>query len=312
MVFAAGLGTRLRPLTESLPKPVVPLVNRPLAAFSLERLAAAGVTHCVVNTHHLADEVVRALEGESFEGMDVMFVREPTLLGTGGGLKNGLTRLIREVGIEPHTPILVMNGDIFFWPDLEGALALHRELDAIATMVLRPDPRAAKLGAVEVDASMQVRRLLGKPDAVDVPLAQQMFTGVHVLSIRAIEGLPDAGCVIRSAYRHWVDDPATRVGGFVDLGEWRDLGTPAELLRANLDLLSGDLRWPSFVPPSDGVLVGEKVEVGEGAQLAEVVLGDGARVAAGVRLERVVVWPGASVSEDVSDAIVAPHATVRG
>jgi mannose-1-phosphate guanylyltransferase len=310
MVFAAGLGTRLRPLTERLPKPVVPLVNRPLASFSLERLAAAGVTDCAVNTHHLADEVPRALEGHAPEAMRVRFVREETLLGTGGGLRNGLRTLVDAVGVDDDSLFLVMNGDIFFWPDLEGAIALHRRLDAVATVVLRPDPRARQLGALEVDADGRVRRLLGRPEEVAAgPLEEHMFTGVHVLSPRALSDLPEEGCVIRRAYRRWIDTGAV-VGGFVDGGAWRDLGTPAEYLRAHLDLLDGALRWPGFEPPPDGVLRGAGATVGEGARLSRVVLGPGARVAPGVSLERAVVWPGTTVTESARDAILAPHARV--
>lgn len=309
MVFAAGLGTRLRPLTERLPKPVVPLMNRPLASFSLERLADAGVTRCAVNTHHLADEVPRALAGFLPDGMDVRFVHEPTLLGTGGGLRNGLRRLLESESVASDTPILVMNGDIFFWPDLEGAVALHRRLDAVATVVLRPDPRARVLGALEVDADGRVRRLLGRPEVVDAPLREMMFTGVHVLSPRALTGLPEEGCVIQRAYRRWIDERQV-VGGFVDDSAWRDLGTPAEYLRAHLELLDGTLRWPGVEVPADGVVCGPGAKVGEGARLDRVVLGPQARVAPGVQLERTVVWAGAEVSTSARDAVIAPHARV--
>lgn len=307
MVFAAGLGTRLRPLTERLPKPVVPLMNRPLASYSLERLAAAGVVRCAVNTHHLAETVPATLEGHLPEGMAVRFVHEPELLGTGGGLRNGIERLLEEASVPEETPVLVMNGDILFWPDLEGALALHRRLEAVATMVLRPDPRARDLGAIEADPDGRVRTLLGSP-SWDGPLEEHMFTGVHVLSLRALRDLPRSGCVIRRGYRQWVDSGAV-VGGFVDEGAWRDLGTPPEYLRAHLDLLDGTLSWPGLEAPGEA-LVDDGASVGEGAALDRVVVGAGARIDAGVRLERVVVWPETHVTEDAADAILAPHATV--
>lgn len=299
MVFAAGLGTRLRPLTDAVPKPAVPLLNRPLASYSLERLAALGIARIAINTHHLGEVAMRELSRHLPAGVDVTFVHEPALLGTGGGLRNAWGRLGGE-------PIVVMNGDILFWPDLEGALALHRRLDAIATVVLRPDPRARELGALEIDGEGRVRRLLGAPD-FGGPLRELMFTGVHVLSPRAFADLPERGCIIRTSYRRWVDEGEV-VGGFVDESPFRDLGTPAEYLRANLDLLRGALRWPGVAPR--GVLVHESARVGEGARLSEVVVGEGARIEAGVSLERVVVWPGTHVAGDARDAVLAPHARV--
>ncbi|MCA9605734.1 MAG: nucleotidyltransferase family protein [Myxococcales bacterium] len=287
MVFAAGLGTRLRPLTDVLPKPVVPLMNRPLASYSLERLAAAGVTRCVLNTHYLADEVPRALEGHVPPGVEVIFSHEPELLGTGGGLRAALERLGPT-----DEPILVMNGDILFWPDLEAALAHHRALGAFATMILRPDPRAARFGAIETDARGRVRRILGTPADVADPLKTQMFTGVHVLSPEVVAALPQQGCVIRGGYQQWLAE-GRLVGGLTDEAPWRDLGTPREYLQAHLDLLSGALPWPS-------------IEAGEG----DVVLGRGTLVDPGVELSRVVSWPGTHVTASASDAILAPHARV--
>ena len=312
MVFAAGLGTRLRPLTERLPKPVVPLLGRPLAAYALERLAAAGVTRCAINTHHLADAVPRALEGFVPEGLEVSFVHEPRLLGTGGGLKNGLLAIGAD---RQDAPIFVMNGDIFFWPDLDGALALHRRLGAVSTVILRRDARAKKLGALETDAHGRVRRLLGAPEALPEEvgaLTEHMFTGVHVLAPRAIADLPDEGCVIRGAYRRWIDEGEV-VGGFVDDAEWRDLGTPGEYHRMHMDLLSGAVRWPGAALPDlrDGEHRGAGASVGEGATLRSVSLGAGASVAAGVQLERSVVWPGAEVLESGRDVIAAPHARIE-
>lgn len=294
MVFAAGLGTRLRPLTDVLPKPVVPLLNRPLASYALERLAALGVREVAINTHHLGAVVERELAGHMPEGVNGRFVHEPSLLGTGGGLRNALGT--------SDEPVVVMNGDIFFWPDLDGAIALHERLGAIATVVLRRDPRARQLGALEVDGEGRVRRLLGRPENVAAPLEELMFTGVHVISPRGLRELPADGCIIRHSYRRWIDEGKV-VGGFVDEGAWRDLGTPTEYLRANMDLLSGTLRWPGA---REAVLG----EAGEGARLDEAVVGRGARIEAGVRLERVVVWPGVRVTEDAREAILAPHTRV--
>lgn len=306
VVFAAGLGTRLRPLTEALPKPAVPLLNRPLAGYSLERLVGLGIRRVALNTHHLGEAVAREVGGDVPAGVEARFVHEERLLGTGGGLRHAVEAL-GHARDEEET--LVMNGDILFWPDLEGALALHRRLGAVATVVLRPDPRARQLGALEIDEEGRVRRMLGRPERVEGPLRELMFTGVHVLSARALRDLPGEGCIIRTSYRRWIDEGEV-VAGFVDESAWRDLGTPGEYLRASVELLRGELGWPSFAP-GDGALVGEGAELGAGVTLVDAVVGPGARVEAGVRLERAIVWAGAHVRADAVDAIVAPHAVVR-
>jgi NDP-sugar pyrophosphorylase family protein len=191
---------------------------------------------------------------------------------------------------------IVMNGDILFWPDLEGALSLHHSLGAIATVVLREDPRARELGALGLDASGRVRTLLGKPEHAGAK--EHMFTGVHVLSARALAELPSQGCIIRTAFRRWIDEGEV-VGGFVDASPWRDLGTPREYLRANLDLVSGRLRWPGV--EASGVLVGEGALV-DGV-LEEAVVGERASVRA--KVVRSVVWAGARVETDAIDCVVA-------
>lgn len=290
MVLAAGLGTRLRPLTEERPKPAVPYGLRPLVCATLEALHRFGVREVAINVHHLADRMPALVDPHLPEGMRARYLHEPVLLGTGGALANAAAWLS-----EPGEPVLVMNSDIVFAPDLKAALDAHRAHDALATMVLRPDPDARRLGAVDVDASGRVRRLLGTP-AHEGPLDERMFTGVHVLAPAAFSDFPTEGCVIRSAYRRWIDDGATVVG-VTDLAPWRDLGTLRAYLDANVALAT------------DGALVHPRAQVDPKAFLRGVVVGEGANVGP-VRLERVVVWPGARVDRDLCDAVVTPERVV--
>lgn len=298
MVFAAGLGTRLRPLTDVLPKPVIPLLHRPLCAYAIEHLARNGATHVVLNTHHLADRVERALAGSP---TPLAFAREPRLLGTGGGVKNAIAHQSRVLGspLAADELVVAFNGDILFAPDLARAIALHRSRDAYATMILRADPDAARYGAIELDHEDRVRRLLGQPDLAG--LRPFMFTGVHVLSARAIADLPDEGCIVRQGYRGWVARGEV-VLGHVEASPWRDLGTPREYLAASLDLLHGPAPGPAIHP---GALVDPA------ASLEDAVVGEGARVGAGVTLRRVIVWPGTRVRESAQDAILFGESVVE-
>lgn len=301
MVLAAGLGTRLRPLTDERPKPAVPVANRPLAWFALDHLARFGVHEVVLNAHHLPRTLETHLRPHLPEGPGVCFVHEGELLGTGGGIRNAAEHLLAG-----EAPVVVMNGDILFGPDLAAALDLHRRLHAVATMVVRPDPQAEQYGAVQADAWGRVRRLLGKPRRVDAALGTYMFTGVHILSRRAFEYLPERGDIVRESYRYWVDEGFT-VGAFVDEAPWRDLGTPASYLETNLDVAAGRLEWPDVQPdPDTGVVVHPNADVDDGVALTESVVGSHAWLRSGIHVHRAVVWDGARVDQSASDVIVTP------
>lgn len=309
MVFAAGLGTRLRPLTDLLPKPVVPLLHRPLAWYALDHLRRAGVVHAVLNTHHLGELVERELRrAPALEGLEMRFAPEPELLGTGGGVRAAVALQARAVGaLGDDDLVIAFNGDIFFAPDLARAVAHHRRHDAYATMILRADPAAQRYGAIEIDEAGRVRRMLGKPDGPG-DLRAMMFTGVHVLSARAVADLPERGCIVRQGYQRWLEREV--IAGYVEDGPWRDLGTPREYLAANLDLLEGRVRWPGIEDPR-ALAIDPSAKVASDAIVETSVVGAGAVVAGGVELRRSVVWPGTAVRESATERITAGDVVVQ-
>jgi mannose-1-phosphate guanylyltransferase len=309
MLFAAGLGTRLRPLTEERPKPGVPVALRPLAALALAHLAQAGAVRVVVNTHHLGASLPGLLGRHAPDGLDLRFVQETALLGTGGGLRHAAHALLEGAGNDEL--VIVMNGDVVFAPDLARAIAHHRAIDAIATMVVRATPGNDGHGAVEIDAAAGlVRRLHRLPEVAPAGLLPVTFTGVHVLSRRAFADLPSEGCIARRAYRRWIDR-GERVGAMVDDSPWRDLGTLGEYLDGNLDLARGSLASPYVTPGVNGSLVASDARVASTARMERCVVGPGASIAAGVQLARVVVWDGVAVVEDAHDAVITPRGVVQ-
>ncbi len=297
MLLAAGLGTRLQPLTEQRPKPIVPVANRPLAAFALEHLARCGAAHIVANTHPQPELVEAELAAACPEGVELRFSRETELLGTGGGVGRA-----RRLFDRLDAPVVVMNGDTLFAPDLQRAVREHRARGAVATMILRPAPDPERFGAIGLDADGWVRTLLGTPDD-DRVRASLMFTGVHVLSPEAFADLPEAGCIIRSSYRRWVDRGAP-VLGLVDESPWADLGTISEYHRLNLELASGSFAWPG-VEPRDGCITPPGLETVSG--ITSSVIGEGATVQGGVTLDRCVVWPETRVTHSASNAVLTPR-----
>lgn len=337
MVLCAGFGTRLRPLTDKLPKPLVPLCGVPLLRFNFALLQNAGVNELVVNTHHLGAEMekgARAIAGELGLGLEVSR-EEKHILGTGGGVRRAQAML-------GGGTFFLLNGDMLFDIDLSAALAAHRAAQAVATMVLAPYPKGASYGAVEVDAGFNVRRIAGRGAPSEPGLTKMHFTGVHIMEPEMLSRLPAEGesDINRTAYVRLIHEGA-KVHGYLQSGYWGDLGAPRSLLRANLDMLEGRVPLDRFRPGGDpfaglqarapGVfvhpsakvdvelpgpaLVREGAVVAAGARIGPgVVLGANVRVDAGAEVERAAVWDSTHIApgERVIDQIAAPGIRVDG
>ncbi len=334
MVLCAGFGTRLRPLTDTCPKPLVPLCGVPLLRYNFAVLQSAGVDEVVVNTHHLGAAMERgAVEQAQSLGLKLTISREERhILGTGGGLKKAASLLAGGT-------FFVLNGDMLFDVDLAAALAAHRAAGAVATMVLAPYPPGATYGAVEVDAQDRVRRIAGRgaSPGPGEKWIKRHFTGVHILEPEALARLPEGESDInRTAYVRLIHDGA-RVLGFVQSGAWADLGAPKSYLRSNIDVLAGRVPLARFKPAVDpwagaqelspGIFVHPGAQLDPSAKLTgplllhadckvaagaevgpEVILGRGVRVDEDARVVRAVCWDTTHLgrSERVEGAIAAP------
>lgn len=301
MVLCAGLGTRLRPLTDERPKPLVPVGDRPLAAWAIDQLAAVGVRRFVANAHHLAAQVEPALRPWcDAHHASLTVLTEAALLGTGGGIRNALPHLGED--------FWVFNGDVLAAPDLRRAAEVHHASDAWMTLILREDPRAAALGAIEVDDAGRVRRILGEGDAPPERLRACVFTGIYLISRRVADDLPAEGCVVRHTLRRLLAR-GERVMGVIDHGPWHDLGTPARYAEAQFALLRGELQ--GFVGSPGGLYRGVGVTVPEAVTLrGPAALGDGVFIEGAGEIARVVAWPGARLQAPARDVIVTPRSVV--
>lgn len=305
MIFGAGLGTRLRPLTEVLPKPVVPFFDRPLAAWSLEHLGRAGARNVVMNTHHGASRAEAAMLAHverTRATLPLSFSREERLLGTAGGMRAAFERQeLRQGRMRDDDVFVVVNGDILFFPDLERIVREHRARGAEATLVLRRVDDPFSLGAVELDPSGRVVAMLAK-ERTHEQGTPAMFTGVHVVSRAILERLPRTGCVVRDGYLRWLG-AGERLFGTIAEEPWMDLGTPRAYRDAHLEVLRGARRLPAF--EAAGAWIDREAQLEPGATIEESVIGRGAKVGP-FRVRRAIVWPGATVRADVDDAIVLP------
>jgi NDP-sugar pyrophosphorylase family protein len=289
----------MRPLTAAIPKPLLPIANRPILEYTFALLAGAGVREAVVNTHYLADIFEQGLRGLDSSGIALHVSRERRILGTAGGLK-------RAGGFLGDGTFLLLNGDFLVDIDLTPVLDFHRKMGATATMVLVPDEASGVLG---VDPDGMIRRFIA-PRPADEPHDRLScgFTGIHVLEPQILRLIPaDKPWEInRQAYPELIARGG-RVCGFVHRGYWREAGSPAGYLAANREVVSG--RAGTLAPrPGSGspglagaacrapVLAGRGVQVGTEVEIGpETVIGPEARIGDGARIRRSVILEGTDV-----------------
>lgn len=290
MVLCAGFGTRLRPLTFERAKPAVPLLGRPLVAWSLDRIQKLGLPAVTINTHWLPETMEdAATNAANALGLAVSVSHEDTVLGTGGGVWQA-----RERGLVARDkPLLVMNGDVFFDVDLSKVLAAHESSGAAATMVLRPMPAGAGYNPIAVDETGRILRIRDYSVKAASTGAPFLFTGVHILSPEALDLLPEGESdIIDSVYGPLLGKGAL-VRSVVEPGRWLDLGNPLGYLEAHLELAPEGLFDPTAEVASTANVVrstvGAGVVIEAGARVIDCVLWPNVRVAAGERLSRVIV-----------------------
>ncbi len=227
MILAAGLGTRLRPLTEKTPKALIPVGGRPLIHYSLLLLKKYGFRDVLINLHYLGDQIEKALGDGRAWGLDIRYSWEPELLGTGGGIKKAESFFRGE-------SLLVLNSDILIDVDLNQVMDFHEKRQAAATMVLRPLEAASRDTPLFVGADERIVSIQQTPATF---AKKRGYTGVQILTPRLTDYLPahQESCIIQQAYRPALAD-GLPIFGFEYTGYWNDLGTLVSLQQAELDL----------------------------------------------------------------------------
>jgi mannose-1-phosphate guanylyltransferase len=227
MILAAGKGTRLRPLTDAVPKPLLDVAGRPMIAFALELVRAAGIREVVINLHHLGDQIRRALGNGEAYGVKITYSAEDPILDTGGGIAAARATLAGD-------RFVVLNADTYIELRLNDVIAFHDRSGALATLVLRPDPEAARYGSIEIGTAGRVRRFLStvaagaaaREGSDPEPL---MYAGVMIFEPRIFTYLPDGVYSITRDVFPRLLIAGEPVHGYVHHGYWRVLDTPADL-----------------------------------------------------------------------------------
>jgi mannose-1-phosphate guanylyltransferase len=306
IVLVGGQGMRLRPLTLSAPKPMLPTAGVPFLGHLLARIRAAGIEHVVLGTSYKAEVFAEYFGDGSAFGIDLEYVVEREPLDTAGAIRNVLGRLREQ-------DVLVFNGDVLSGVDLRKLVHTHRENAADVTLhlVKVDDPR--RFGCVPTDVDGRVTAFLEKTDH---PPVDQINAGCYVFRRSVIESIPpDRPVSVERETFPGLLAAGSRVQGHVDASYWLDMGTPEAFVRGSADLVLGAM--PSLAMPGDPgealVLPGARVESGAsvtggstvgagcvvaaGARITGSTLFDGARVEPNAVVERSVVGAGAQVGE---------------
>lgn len=301
-VLGAGLGTRLRPLTDCRPKPLIPVANRPLITHAFDHLIAAGVERFVVNTHWCAERYAEFLPDGKWRGCPVTFIHEsPEILDTAGGIWNARTHL-------NDGPFIAYNGDILSDLPLTPALAAHRAAGNEVTLILRSHGSNTNV-AFDTGSGriLDLRRAL-RPEIKPCHL----FTGIYIVEPDFIARIPAAQKLSVVPVFHNMIRAGAKLGGIVlDEGEWWDLGSRSEYLAVHTALAARTEKSAPWISPeaslspdartTGATAIATGARIGTGAVLHDCIVWENATVATGSHLTRCIVADGATASGEHTD-----------
>jgi mannose-1-phosphate guanylyltransferase len=323
LILAGGEGTRLRPLTSTIPKPVVPLVDRPFIVYMLEWLRGHGVEEAILSCGFMADGVRRVLGDGSGLGVRLQYVEEREPLGTGGALKFAEERLAER--------FFMLNGDVLCDTDLTAQMRQHEQTGARVTLSLIPVDDPSAYGLVRRRDDDSVVEFVEKPrlDEIDTDLVN---AGAYIIEREVLLDMPAAGTrfsIERDVFPRLVNNG---LYGYEASGYWLDIGTPERYRQATFDILNGEVRTeverrlaasggvvqdeasvegtihgPAVIGPGSRVepgamiggctVLGRDVVVEHGAHLDSSVILDGCRIGARARISGSILSPGVEVGE---------------
>lgn len=322
VVLVGGKGTRLRPLTLSAPKPMLPTAGLPFLTHLLSRIAAAGIEHVILGTSYKPAVFEAEFGDGSALGLQIEYVTEEHPLGTGGGIANVAGKLRNDTA-------MVFNGDVLSGADLAQLLDFHRSnrADVTLQLVRVGDPRA--FGCVPTDEEDRVVAFLEKTED---PPTDQINAGCYVFERNVIDRIPQGRevSVEREVFPALLADGECKIYGYVDASYWRDMGTPEDFVRGSADLVRGIAPSPALrghrgeqlvhdgaaVSPGalliGGTVVGRGAEIGPGTRLDGAVIFDGVRVEAGCVIERSIIGFGARIGPRalIRDGVIGDGADI--
>lgn len=314
LLIAGGFGTRLRPLTYTRPKHILPIANRPHLHHVFDLLQRYGISGVGLLTSYLADAFKESIDLAESRGLTVDVAHEDEPLGTAGALRNAQHLIGDET-------FFAFNGDILTDMDLGMVLDFHRDRKAEATIVLTPVEEPSMYGVVPTDPDGRVLGFIEKPPPGEAP-TNLINAGVYVFEPSILDRIPEGVeySAERALFPGLVEEGAALFALGVP-GFWADIGTPAKYLEANLDAVAGRFATDAVAEPGpEASVVGEGVVIPGSARVSSACIGADASIGERARVTRSVLLPGSSVGDgaEVVDSIlgegakVAPEVKVEG
>ena len=316
MILAAGFGTRLKPLTMGLPKPMFPVLNRPLLEHTLNFLSSQGIEDIIVNVHHLPEKIVEYFGDGSDFGVRLQFSREEEILGTAGGLKKAQSFLEKET-------FIVLNSDVLADINLDSVLKFHQEKNSCLTLVVRQDDEPDKYSPIHLADDGRITRFVDASiQHFSTTEKRVMFTGIQIMEPEIFSRIPaNKFCGTTEDVFPSMIEEGLPVYGYLHEKYWIDMGTRETYIQAQADTLEGKLtlktsssrdpEGPLVVPP---VHIGKNCEISNDAQVGpHTVLGDGCRLRSGAVVENSILWENASIGSDatVKNSIIGKNVAIE-
>ena len=315
MVLAAGFGTRLQPLTHVLPKPMFPVLGRPLLSHTFDILESANITDVAVNVHHLPDFIINYFEKQKLHDLNLHFSREEKILGTAGGIK-------KMEGFLEGGPFILINSDIITNIKLDKVIDFHKKNNSKLTLVVRQDIFPEQYDSIEICKDGRIVHFVGA-SSMNIPgnTTRVMFTGIQIIEPEIFKRIPEGQfCgTTESIFPQMIQDEVP-VYGYLHNGYWKDMGNRESYLQVNADALDekvflkgispNDTNHSFIIPP---ILVGRNCHIAENSKIGpHSVIGPNCTIKNGAVIENSVLWEGVTIGADstVKRSVIAKNRTI--
>ncbi len=308
VIMAGGEGSRLRPLTCDLPKPMVPIMDRPVMEYAINLLKSNGIRDIAATLQYLPDEIIRYFGDGSAFGVNMQYYIEDTPLGTAGSVKN--------CGAFLDDTFIVISGDALCDIDIGKAIEFHRSSGSLATLVLKRVEKPMEFGVVITGSDGRIERFLEKPSRGEI-FSDTVNTGIYILEAETMENVPTGKYDFSMQLFPKLFDKGAKMFGYLTDGYWCDIGNSSQYIQAHFDIFSGKCKTPlPHASKLNGIFLEHGADGGEATVMAPCyigkdsvlnrgcfigpysVVGKNCRMESGAKIKRGILWPGVSLGKD--------------